>query len=287
MIKPYVAAINFTDCPSATSRMSSLACCLTALEHGAEPIMQIAARDRTRVGLQAEVIGAAGLRIGNILCLSGDNPCMGPSPRSRMDIIDLDSIQMLWILRRMRDEGIYLDGRTIKNPPKFFLGAAASPHASRPHYQALREHKKINAGGQFFQTNLVYDPARFEVWLDELAKRNVLDKVYVLVGITPLKSYKMARYLNDEVPGVFIPDHLLDRLEKAGEKEKEEGFQITLELIDQVKNRGGINGIHLMPVMWEAVVPRVVTEAGLLPPDFVAPTNHEELITATSPGTTA
>ncbi len=280
MLKPYVTAVNFTDCPSATSRMSSLACCLIALQHGVEPIMQIAARDRTRVGLQAEVIGAAGLGIGNVLCLSGDNPAMGPSPRSRMDIIDLDSIQMLWMLRRMRDEGTYLDGRTIKNPPMLFLGAAAAPFASRPHFQALREQKKVNAGGQFFQTNLVYDPARFAVWLDALAKRDVLDKVHILVGITPLKSYKMARYLHDEVPGVVIPDHLLERMESAGEDGEREGVQIALELIEEVKRRGGVQGIHLMPVMWEAIVPRLVTEAGLLPPDFTPPPAHEDLVAA-------
>ncbi len=278
MIKPYVTALNFTDCPSATPRMSSLACASNALAAGAEPVLQIAARDRTRVGLQAEAIGVSALGVRNILCLSGDSAAMGPSPRSRMDVIDIDSVQMLWILRRMRDEGVYLDGRKIKNPPTYFLGAAAAPYASRPEFQALREHKKINAGAQFFQTNLVYDPEGFKVWLGQLEKRNVLDKVYVLVGITPLKSYKMARYLHDEVPGVSIPKHLLDRLEKAGDREQEEGVQITLELIEEIRDLGGVNGIHLMPVMWEAIVPRIVTEAGLLPFGFEAPENHAELI---------
>lgn len=279
MIKPYVAAVNFTDCPSATPRMSSQACSLISLQGGAEPVMQIAARDRTRVGVQAEVIGASALGIRNLLCLSGDSPAIGPAPRSRMEVVDIESVQMLWILRRMRDEGVYLDGRKIKNPPQYFLGAAASPYASRPEFQALREHKKVNAGAQYFQTNIVYEPKGLEIWLDHLAKRNILDKVYVLIGITPLKSYKMARYMNDDVPGVYIPDQILERLEKAGDGEKEEGVQITLELIDQIKGMGGVNGFHLMPVMWESVVPRIVAEAGLLPPDFVAPENHAELIT--------
>ncbi len=131
----------------------------------------------------------------------------------RLDVIDMDSVQMLWILRRMRDEGHYLDGRTIKNPPQIFLGAAASPFASRPEFQAIREHKKVNAGAQFFQTNLVFDPDGMEVWLNELAKRNILDKVYILIGITPLKSYKMAEYMHNEVPGVFIPEKILKRME--------------------------------------------------------------------------
>ena len=273
MVKPYVAAINFTDCPSATPRMSSWACSSMAIQNGAEPVMQIAARDRTRVGLQAEVIGSNALGVRNILCLSGDSMRMAPDPRGRMDVIDLDSIQMLWILRRMRDEGKYLDGRNLKFPPKYFLGAAASPFASEPKFQALREHKKINAGAQFFQTNLVYDSERLEIWLNELAKRDVLDKVYILIGITPLKTLKMARYMNDEVPGVYIPETLIQRMEKADEQGNaaEEGFQIALELIEQIRTKQGVNGFHIMAVGWEDIVPRLVTEAGLLPPDFVQP----------------
>lgn len=268
MIKPYAVAINFTDCPSATPRMSSLACSSFAIQAGAEPVMQIAARDRTRTGLQAEVVGAAALGVRNILCLSGDSMSMAPDPRGRMDVVDVDSVQMLWLLRRMRDEGKYLDGRTMKFPPKYFLGAAASPFASEPRFQALREHKKINAGAQFFQTNLVFDVDGMEVWLDHMAKRNILDKVYILVGITPLKNLKMALYMNNDVPGVFVPQHLIKRLEAAGDGAQEEGVQIALELIEGVKKlhskTNGISGIHLMAVGWEEIVPRIVTEAGLV-----------------------
>jgi methylenetetrahydrofolate reductase (NADPH) len=251
--------------------MSSWACSTIAIQQGAEPVMQIAARDRTRVGLQAEVLGANALGIKNILCLSGDSMKMSPEPRGRMDIIDLDSIQMLWVLRRMRDEGIYLDGRTMKFPPKFFLGAAASPYASEPRFQAIREHKKVNAGAQFFQTNLVFDLETMEIWLNELAKRNVLDKVFILIGITPLKSLKMAQYMNNDVPGVFIPDVLLKRMEAAGDGAEEEGVQIALELIAGVKKMQGVHGLHIMAVNWEEIVPRIVTEAGLLPEGFVPP----------------
>ncbi|MGE5224557.1 MAG: methylenetetrahydrofolate reductase C-terminal domain-containing protein [Omnitrophica WOR_2 bacterium] len=263
LVKPYATAINFTDSPSATPRMSSWACSALAVQNGAEPVMQIAARDRTRINLQAEVLGSNALGVRNILCLSGDSMRLAPNPRGRMDIQDLDAVQMLWILRRMRDEGKYLDGRAIKFPPKYFLGAAASPYASEPRFQALREHKKINAGAQFFQTNLVYDPDRFEIWLDALAKRNILDKVYILVGITPLKSLKVARYMNDEVPGVFIPDKLMKRMEAAGNGAEEEGVQIALEIIEAVKNKQGVNGIHIMAVGWEEIVPRIVKDAGL------------------------
>ncbi|NQU29441.1 MAG: methylenetetrahydrofolate reductase, partial [Anaerolineae bacterium] len=272
MISPYVAAVNFTDCPSATPRMSSIACSKLALENDAEPVLQIAARDRTRTGLQAEVIGASALGIRNVLCLSGDSSQMGPSPLGRSDIIDIDSVQMLWILRRMRDEGKYLDGRKIKFPPQLFLGAAAAPFASEPKFQAIREHKKINAGAQFFQTNLVYDPDGMEIWLNELAKRDILDKVYLLIGITPLKTLKMAQYMHYDVPGVFIPEKLLKRMEAAGpDGEAEVGFEIALELIESIRNKEGVNGIHVMAVGWEDIVPRLITEAGLLPPDFVAP----------------
>jgi methylenetetrahydrofolate reductase (NADPH) len=263
MIKPYVAAINFTDCPSATPRMSSWACSKIAVDHGAEPIMQIAARDRTRTGLQSEVLGAAALGIRNILCLSGDSMRLSPNPRGRMDIVDFDSVQMLWILRRMRDEGKYLDGRAMKFPPKFFLGAAASPFASEPRFQALREHKKVNAGAQYFQTNLVYDADGLEPWLNALAQRNILDKVYILVGITPLKSLKVAQYLHREVPGVCIPERLLKRMEAAGDGAEEEGIQIALETISAVKDKEGVHGIHIMAVGWEEIVPRLVVEAGL------------------------
>jgi methylenetetrahydrofolate reductase (NADPH) len=263
MVTPYVAAINFTDCPSATPRMSSLACSKIALENGAEPVLQIAARDRTRTGLQAEVLGASALGIRNILCLSGDSSRMGPSPKGRMDVIDIDSIQMLWILRRMRDQGLYLDGRSLRYPPSYFLGAAASPFASEPRFQAIREHKKVNAGAQFFQTNLVFDPDGLEVWLNELAKRNILDKVYILIGITPLKSLTMATYMHNEVPGVRIPGPILKRIEAAGDGAAEEGVTIALELIEAIRGKQGVNGIHMMAVGWEEIVPRIVSEAGL------------------------
>ncbi len=275
LVKPYVAAVNFTDSPSATPRMSSWACSSMAAGRGVEAVMQIAARDRTRIGLQAEVLGATTLGVRNILCLSGDSMKLAPGPRGRMDVVDLDSVQMLWILRRMRDEAKYLDGREMKFPPKFFLGAAASPFASEPKFQALREQKKVNAGAQFFQTNLVFDADHMEIWLNELANRRILDKVFILIGITPLKTYKMARYMNDEVPGVTIPENLLQRMEAAEAKgtASEEGVSIALELIGRIKQlKGqGIHGIHLMAVGWEDIVPRIVTEGGLLPAGFVTP----------------
>jgi methylenetetrahydrofolate reductase (NADPH) len=266
--KHYVTALNFTDNASATPRMTSWACSQIAVDHGAEPVLQISARNRSRSSLQSEVIGATALGIHNILCVTGDSAKLSPSPREKMDIHDLDAIQMLWILRRMRDEGKYLDGRGIKYPPKFFLGAAASPFSSNPVFQALREQKKVNAGAQFFQTNVVFDINGMEIWLDQLAKRNLLDKVYILIGIAPLKSLKMAALLS-EVPGVYMPKWIMQRMEAAhvAGRASEEGIQIALELISQIKryHGQGIHGIHLMPVGWDEVVPRIVIEAGLGP----------------------
>ena len=273
-VRPYVTAINFTDNASATPRMTSWACSRIAIEQGAEPVMQIAARDRTRASLQGEILGASALGVRNVLCITGDSPVLAPAPRGRMDINDLDAVQMLWILRRMRDEGHYLDGREIKFPPKFFLGAVASPFASEPRFQALREQKKVDAGAQFFQTNLVYDVERMEIWLNELAKRDILDKVFILIGITPLKSLKMARQMK-EVPGVYVPVAILKRMEaaEAAGNAQEEGVQIALELARRIKSyeKQGIHGLHIMPVFWEEIIPRIVSEAGLLPEGFVVP----------------
>jgi len=228
--------------------------------------LQIAARDTTRVALQSDALGANALGIQNVLCLSGDSNKLAPAPQGRLDILDLDSVQMLWILRRMRDEGRYLDGREIKFPPKLFLGAAASPFASRPEFQALREHKKVNAGAQFFQTNLVFDPDRLDIWLNELAKRNILDKVYILIGLLPLKSFKVTQYMQAEIPGVFIPDPIMKRMEAADAagNAAEEGVQITLELIEKIRGKQGVHGIHLMSVGWEEIIPRIVTESSLI-----------------------
>lgn len=262
LVKDLTVAVNFTDNPSATPRMSSQACSKLALEQGVEPVMQIAARDQTRNGLQSLVLGASALGIRNILCVSGDSASLGPQPRARMDILDIDAIQMLWILRRMRDEGIYLGGKPIKFPPQYFLGAAASPNASEPRFQALREQKKINAGAQFLQTNLVFDLSRFDEWLEALDKRNVLGKAYILVGIAPIKNMAVATHLQNEVPGVSIPKAMMDRLENAKDT-GEEGVQIALEMIEHVRKCQGVNGIHLMPLNWEEIIPRVIKEANL------------------------
>ena len=197
LLKDWVDAANFTDAPSATARMSSLACSLLALQNGLEPVMQIAARDRTRTGFQSEILGASALGIRNILCLTGDHPRLGPAPHSRKDIWDLDAIQMIWLLRRMRDEGHFLDCREVKCAPQAFIGAAGSPFASTPLIQAMREEKKVNAGAQFMQTQVIFDIEGFERYLEALERRDVLQRVNLMAGVTPVRSLKAAQAMAD------------------------------------------------------------------------------------------
>ncbi len=264
----YVAAANFTDNASASARMNSMASSKICLDAGMEPIMQLQARDRSRIILEADAMGAAGLGIRNILCLSGDHQRFGPSPMIKPDQFDMDAVQVLWMLRRMRDEGIYLDGRPIRKRPSFFLGAAGSPFGVLPKYEAIRAEKKINAGAQFIQTQPIFDYGRFLDWLEALDKRNLLDKVYILGGLIPLKSARAAHFMADEVPGVVIPAAILKRMDAAGDKEaqQEEGIKIALDLIEKLNNASGLHGIHIMAVHWEAIVPRLIEEAGITRP---------------------
>jgi methylenetetrahydrofolate reductase (NADPH) len=235
------------------------------LEAGLEPVMQLQARDRSRVVIESDAMGAAGLGVRNLLCLSGDHHRFGPSPMAKPDQFDMDAIQVLWMLRRMRDEGSYLDGRNIKDPPRFFLGAAASPFGAPPKYEAIRAEKKINAGAQFIQTQPIFDYDRFTDWLEAMDKRRLLDKVYILAGLIPLKSARAAHFMADEVPGVVVPPEIVKRMDAAGDKEgqQEEGVAIALEIIEKLKNTPGINGMHVMAVHWEAIVPRLMEEAGV------------------------
>lgn len=264
-INEYVPAANFTDNASATPRMGSIASSKVCLDAGMEPVMQLQARDRSRAVIESDALGAAGLGIRNILCLTGDHHRFGPTPMIKPDQFDLDAVQMLWMLRRMRDQGIYIDGRPIKNRPQFFLGAAASPFGADPRFEAIRAEKKINAGAQFIQTQPVFDYDRFLEWLEALDKRDLLDKVYILAGITPMKSAGAAHFMSGDVPGVVIPETLIKRMDNAGDKEgqQEEGVTIALEIIEKLHNTKGVSGLHIMAIHWESIVPRLVEDAGL------------------------
>ena len=264
LLHDYVVAANFTDNASATPRMSSLASSRKCLDVGLEPVLQLQARDRNRYAIEAELIGAASLGIRNVLCLTGDHLRLGPGPTPKPEQNDMDALHVLWMLRRMRDEGRYLDGREIKTPPQFFLGAGASPYAAVPRYEAIREEKKVNAGAQFIQTQPVFDYGRFTEWLEAVEKRNILDRVSILAGLIPLKSAKAAHSMA-EVPGVVVPPEILKRMDNAKD-EKEEGVAIALEIIEKLRNTKGIRGIHFMAVHWEEIVPRLIDESGLPKP---------------------
>ncbi len=260
-VKEFVDAVNITDSASAIPRVSPLACAAHALDLGIEPILQMAARDRTRISLQADLMGASALGIRNILLISGDHPNKGQRPFSRMDVWDYDSVQAVWITRKLRDEGKYLDGRGISNPPKYYIGAAASPYASLPKYQAIRAEKKLNAGTQFFQTNLIFDMDRFEAYLEALNKRNILDKMHLIAGVTLIRSIKGAQFMN-QLPGVEVPDKIIQRLESVKDIKKE-SYQLCLEMIDKLKSMPGVQGIHFMAINKADILKQLIQDSHL------------------------
>ena len=256
-----VHAVNVTQNPTATARMSGLACSVLLAHHGIEPILQLTARDYNRLALQSEVLGAAALGVHNVLCLTGDPPTAGPGPAGGLPF-DLDATQMLWILRRLRDERCFLDGRQVSEQPELFLGAAASPNDQNPRHEAQRLEKKVNAGAQYVQTQLIYDGEPLRRWLAALDGRNLLEKAHILVGIGPLRLVKVIRFMQEHIPDVSVPARLVERMEQSSAPE-ETGLEITLELIQMVKTLPGVSGIHIMSVGWESILPRLIREAGL------------------------
>lgn len=256
-----IHAANVTQNPMASSRMSSLACSVLLARDGIEPIVQLTARDYSRLALQSEVLGAAALGIRNVLCLTGDPLSVSRVPAGNLPY-DLDATQMVWILRRLRDEGHFLDGRQVSEPPQLFLGVAGSPNDPKPHLEAIRLEKKINAGAQFIQTQLVYDVEALQRWLEALEARDLLNKAHILVGIGPLRSLRVARYLQEHIPDVLISPRLVERMERSSNPE-ETGLEIALDLIEEVKVLPGVSGLHIMSVGWERILPRLLSEAGL------------------------
>jgi methylenetetrahydrofolate reductase (NADPH) len=256
-----IHAANVTQNPMATPRMSSLASCLMLERQGIEPVLQLTARDYNRLALQSEVLGAAALGIHNLLCLTGDPPTAGRNPAGQLPY-DLDATQMLWILRRMRDNSTFLDGREVDKPPDLFLGAAGSPGDPNLNHEALRLEKKINAGAQFIQTQLVYDIEALTRWLEALDRRDLLDKAHILIGIGPLRSVKVAQYMQYNIPDIEIPLSLIEKLEKSLDPQ-ETGLEITLELIQKVRNLPGVSGMHVMALGWEKILPRLLSEVGM------------------------
>jgi len=256
-------AINVTDNQTAIVRLSSLVGCLLLKQQGADPVMQIVVRDRNRLAIQSDVLGAVALGIGNFLCLSGDHQKFGNHPTAK-GVFDIDSIQLIQTLKNMRDEKKFLSGDDISGEVPIFIGAAANPFADPFEYRVSRLAKKVKAGADFIQTQAVYDVAKFAKWMEMVTERGLDKQVHILAGVIPIKSAGMARYMRDNVPGVSVPDEIVTRMEKA-EKGKEEGLKIILEIIEQLKELPGVHGIHIMAVGWEDIVPELVEKAGLMP----------------------
>jgi 5,10-methylenetetrahydrofolate reductase len=256
-------AINITDNQTAITRMSSLATSIIAKEMGLDPVMQITCRDRNRLAIQADVLGAAAFGIGNILALSGDHQKFGNHPTAK-NVYDLDSLNLIATLKKMRDEKMFQSGDTFRGDVPIFIGAAENPFGDRFEFRVVRLGKKVRAGADFIQTQGIFDVAKFGRFMQMVRDQGLDQKVFILAGIIPLKSAGAARYMRDEVAGVGMPDEVVNRM--AGAKDAiEEGIKITLEIIQQVKEMPGVRGIHIMAVNWEEIVPRIVQEAGLMP----------------------
>jgi len=258
-----VDAANVTDNQTAIVRMSSLAGCVILKQQGVDPVMQIVCRDRNRIAIQSDVLGAIALGIGNILCLSGDHQMFGNHPTAK-NVFDIDSIQLIQALKTMRDEKKFICGEDISGEASIFIGAAANPYADPFEFRATRLAKKVKAGADFIQTQAVYDVAKFAKWMKMVADRGLDKQTHILAGVIPIRSAGMARYMRDYVSGVSVPDEIVTRMEQAKEA-KEEGARVAIELIEQLKEIPGIHGVHIMAVGWEDIVPEIVKQAGLLP----------------------
>jgi len=256
-------AVNITDNQTAIVRMSSLAGCVLLKQQGVDPVMQMVTRDRNRIAIQSDVLGAIALGIGNILCLSGDHHKFGNHPTAK-GVFDLDSIQLIQTLKNMRDEKKFLCGEDVSGEVPIFIGAVENPYADPFEFRVVRLAKKVKAGADFIQTQAVYDVAKFARWMEMVRDQGLDKQVHILAGVIPIRSAGMARYMRDYVSGVSVPDDLVTRMEEA-ETAKDEGVRIPLEIIEQLKEIPGVHGIHIMAVGWEDIVPEIVERAGLLP----------------------
>ncbi|HZV48015.1 MAG TPA: methylenetetrahydrofolate reductase [Thermodesulfovibrionales bacterium] len=263
ILKSYCDALNVTDNQTAIVRMSSLSGCVILIRMGIDPVMQMVVRDRNRIAIQSDILGAVALGIRNLLCLSGDHQKFGNHPTAK-NVYDIDSIQLVKTVKTMRDEKKFLCGENISGEVPLFIGAVENPFADPFEYRVIRLAKKVQAGADFIQTQAVYDVGTFVRWMEMVRDQGLDRRVHILAGVIPIKSVGMARYMRDNVSGVSVPNEIVTRLEDAKDV-KEEGVKITLEIIEQIKEIDGIHGIHIMAVAWEDIVPVIAERAGLLP----------------------
>ncbi len=263
ILKPCCDAINVTDNQTAVVRMSSVAACAILKQMGLEPVLQMTCRDRNRIALQSDLLGAVALGIRNVLCLTGDHQSFGNHPQSK-NVHDVDSIQLLQMVKGMRDESVFQNGEKLSGDFPMFIGAAANPFADPFEFRVLRLAKKVKAGADFIQTQAVFDVQKFACYMEMVRDHGLHEQVYILAGVIPMKSVGMARYMRDYVSGLSLPDELVTRMENARDA-KEEGVKICLEIIEQLREIPGVHGIHIMAIAWEDIVPRIAEEAKLLP----------------------
>ncbi|MEW6202419.1 MAG: methylenetetrahydrofolate reductase [bacterium] len=265
LLKDKVDAVNLTDNQTAIVRMSSIAAARLLVENGLEPVMQMTCRDRNRIAIQSDIFGAYALGIRNMLCLTGDHQCFGNHPESK-NVFDMDSIGLIHTVRKMRDENKALCGDELEGEVRMFIGAAENPFGDPLEFRAARLAKKVKAGVDFIQTQCIYDMKIFENWMAEVRRMELHKQVFILAGITPLKSVGMAKYMKSKVAGITIPDELIDRMAKAPkEQAKEEGLNICVEQIKHLRSIEGVSGVHIMAIEWEAAVGTIGEKAGLLP----------------------
>jgi methylenetetrahydrofolate reductase (NADPH) len=265
LLNGYVDSINVTDNQTAVVRLCSLAACALLKSEGLDPVFQLVTRDRNRIALQSDILGASALGIRNILCLTGDHQSFGNQPQAK-GVFDLDSIQLIQAVRQMRDAAQIMGGDALTEPPHLFIGAVENPFADPFKYRVARLATKVDAGAEFIQTQCIFNLNRFRKWI-ELAKDQGLDnKVYILGGITPLKSARMAEYMAKQVAGMEIPEDIIRRMKSAPAKEqRKEGVRIAVETIQALREMHGVHGIHIMAIEWEEIVPQIVQEANLFP----------------------
>lgn len=262
-VRGFVDAVNVTDNQTAVVRLSSFASCLIVRDAGLEPVMQLACRDRNRIALQSDFLGACALGIENFLCITGDHQSLGNHPEAR-GVFDVDSIQLLSLFRRLRDEGVFASGERVRGEIRAFLGAGENPFADPLEFRVFRLAKKVEAGAQFIQTQAVFDLEGFSRWMEEVRRLRLHERVYILAGILPVKSLQALRYMSEEVPGMVIPAWVEERMRNARDP-KEEGVRIAVETISALRNIEGVHGVHIMAVAWESVVPEIVRASGLFP----------------------
>lgn len=256
-------AVNVTDNQTAIVRMCSLAGCVLLKQKGVDPVMQMVTRDRNRIALQSDILGAVAMGIGNILCLTGDHQSFGNHPNAR-GVFDIDSIQLIQTMKNMRDEKLFISGEKVSGSVPLFIGAVENPYADPFEYRVHRLAKKIRAGADFIQTQAVYDVAKFARWMEMVCDRGLDQQVHILAGVIPIRAVGMLRYMRESVSGVEVPDEIITRMEQA-EDAKVEGVKIICEIIEQVKEIPGVHGVHIMAVGWEEIVPEIVEKTGLSP----------------------